>query len=129
MRLETVQSISSEWNAWYDMMLGNRDVLAVYYRGVFDFSALDRTEQLQFIFVITRLFRTLYEQYLQWREGAMPDTMWMSWRTQITDALQYPGWQEVWRQRRHWFDDEFQSLVDSFIAGAGGRPLYEAPES
>lgn len=129
MRLETVQAISSEWNKWYDMVTPHTELVDIYSRGVFDFDALNKTEQMQFIFMTTRIFRTLYEQYFQWREGAMPEAIWMSWHRQFNDAMQYPGWQAVWSRRRHWFDEGFQSVIDGCITDTqSARPLYAGLE-
>ncbi len=129
MRLETVQAISAEWNSWYDMMAPNTELVALYHRGVFEFDELNGTEQLQFTLCVTRLFRTLNEQYFQWREGLMDESVWNSWMAQWNDAMQLPGWQAVWTRRRHWFDEGFQSIVDRCIEEtADVRPLYEVPD-
>jgi len=130
MRIETVQAISAEWNSWYDMMTPDKELVDIYYRGVFDFNSLNRTEQLQFIFMITRIFRTFNEQYFQWSEGLMDITIWNSWVAQFNEAMKTPGWQEVWSRRRHWFDKGFQSVVDSCVTESKDvMPIYEAPES
>ena len=111
------------------MVTPQTELIDVYYRGVADFQTLNKTEQLQFIFIITRIFRTLHEQYFHWREGALPETIWVSWLAQFNDAMKYPGWQEVWSRRRHWFDKDFQSVVDRCVTETKRvRPLYEAPE-
>lgn len=128
-RLETVQAISAEWNRWYDMMTPNGELMKIYHRGVFDFSTLNRTEQMQFIFIATRIFRTFYEQHFQWREGMMDEAIWNSWLAQFNEAMKTPGWQEVWSRRRHWFDEDFQSVIDGCVTETEHvRPFYDEPE-
>jgi len=129
MRLETVQAISAEWSRWYDMMSSNKELSDVYRRGVFDFHSLDSTEQLQFTFMTTRIFRTFNEQYFQWREGMMDVIIWNSWLATFNDVMKFPGWQEAWSRRRHWFDSGYQSVIDSCVTETTGvRPIYEQPE-
>jgi hypothetical protein len=129
MRLETVQAISAEWSRWYDMMSSNKELSDVYRRGVYDFHSLDENEQLQFIFMITRIFRTFNEQYFQWREGMMDRIIWNSWVATFNDVMKYPGWQEGWSRRRHWFDNGFQLVIDNCVKETKGvRRIYDQPE-
>ena len=128
MRLETVQAISAEWNRWYDMMTPNAELIDVYHRGVFDFHSLKSIEQLQFIFMTTRIFRIFNELYYQWHEGMMDTTIWNAWVAQFNDAMKTPGWQEAWSRRRHWYDEGFQSVVDNCVAETKGvKPMYDVP--
>ena len=128
MRLETVQAIVAEWNSWYDMITPNKELVDVYYRGVLDFHSLDKTEQLQFILMTTRIFRTFNELYFQWHEGMMDQTIWNSWLAQFNDAMKTPGWQEAWSRRRHWYDKGYQSVVDGCITETTNvKPMYDAP--
>jgi len=127
-RLETVQAISSEFHGFYDLLVSNRDVADVFHRGMFDFQSLDRTEQLQFTFAITRALRTWHEHYFQWREGAMDDEFWQSWAAILSDAMQYPGYQEVWSRRRHHYTRDFQSFVDECITDPkDAKSIYDPP--
>ena len=129
MRLETVQAISSEWNRWYDMVAPYAEVVDVYHRGIYDFHTLNKTERVQFILLTTRVFRTLHEQYFQRQEGAMSEAVWVSCLAQFNDALQYPGWQEAWSRCRHWYEEDFQSVVDKCVTETKHvRPLYDTPD-
>jgi hypothetical protein len=129
MRLDTVQAIIAEWNAWYDMMTPNKELIDLYHRGVFDYQSLNSIERMQFIFMTTRIFRTFNEMYFHWREGMMDKQIWSSWVAQFNDAMKTPGWQEAWARRRHWYDAGFQSFVDDRIADANNvKPMYEPPD-
>ena len=128
-RLETVQAISTEWNSWMDMIASSRDLAETYHRGTFDFQRLDATQKIQFTFAISRCFRTMHELYFQWREGAMDTAIWQLWVATYTDGMQYPGWQEVWKARKHVFTKEFQSFMDNLIEAKGTKPLYDAPQT
>lgn len=128
MRLENVQAITAEWNSWYDMITPNRELVDIYYRGVFNYDSLDNIEQLQFVFLTTRIFRTFNEQYFQWHEGMMEESIWNSWVAQFNDAMKTPGWQEAWNKRRHWYDEGFQAVVDRCVTETNKvQPIYETP--
>ena len=126
--LESVHAISTEFNNFYDMLASNGELADIYHRGVIDFQGLDTTQQMRFTLALTRVFRTFHEQYFQVREGAMDAEFWRSWEALFSDAVQYPGVQEVWSRRRHQFTENFQIVVDKLIAEPKNtKPLYDAP--
>ena len=129
-RLESVHAISTEFNTFYDMLASNGELADIFNRGIVDLQSLDATEQVRFTFVITRILRTWHEQYFQWREGAMDDEFWHTWEALLSDAVQYAGLQEIWSRRRHQYTENFQALVDKFIAEPKGtkKPLYGEPQ-
>ena len=100
----------------------------MWHRGIFNLDSLDETEQVQFIMLTTRLIRIYQEQYLQWRDGAMDDKFWGSWEAQLKEAP--PGMQAVWERRRHWFDTDFQTHIDTLFAIANdAKPIHNPPTS
>ncbi len=127
-RLESVHAISTEFNNFYDMLASSRELSDIWYRGMFDFHSLDTTEQVRYTLVVTRAMRTWHEQYFQWREGVMDAEFWQSWQALLSDVMQYPGFQEVWTQRKHHYSEGFQSVVDTVVAELkDAKPLYEPP--
>ncbi len=127
-RLETIRDISSGFNSFYDTMASNRELTDIWHRGAFNYQGLDETEKLRFTFAVVRVFRLEQEQFLQWREGALDDDHWQSLSAQYTDAVQLPGWQEVWSRRKHHYTKGFQDYVGKLIAeGEGAKPLYDPP--
>ena len=83
----------------------------------------------QFTFAASRVFRTFHELYYQWHERAMDESVWHAWTAILTDAMQYPGFQEVWVSRRHHYTKDFQDFVDSHIGKAkDAKPLDVPPE-
>jgi len=129
-RLETVQAISTEFNTWMDMIASNRETAETFHRGMFDFQNLGETGKLQFTFTASRAFRTFHEMYFQWRERALDAEIWQAWTLQIADAMQYPGFQEIWSRRRHHYTEGFQSFVDKLmVESKDTKSLYDAPSS
>ena len=127
-RLETVQTISSEFNNFNDMLASSGELADIYHRGVFDFQSLNTTEQVRFSLLLMRVFRTWYEQYFHWRKGALDAEFWHSRNVQLADAFQYPGWQWVWSARRHQYAKGFQEFIDNLVTAAKDtKPLYEPP--
>ena len=127
-RLETIRDISSGFNSFYDTMASNRELTDIWHRGAFNYQGLDETEKLRFTFAVVRVFRLEQEQFLQWREGALDGDHWQALSAQYTDAMQLPGWQEVWSRRKHHYIKNFQDYVGKLIAdSAGAKPLYDPP--
>ncbi len=127
-RLETVQAINTEFVSWMDMIGSNRELTEIYHRGLFDLQSLDVTQRLQFSIALSRLFRTIHELYFQWQEGAVDATIWHSWTATCADVLQYPGFQEIWKTRRHQYGKDFQSFMDNLIEAKDTKPIHEPPE-
>ena len=127
-RLETVQANSNEYHSWLDTVASNRELTYIYLRGLFDFENLDRGEQAPFAMIITRGYRIFYEQYFQWHEGAMDTAFWQSWSKQVADAIQHPGWREVWTRRKHHYPIDFQGFVDGLMETKDTKPLYGPPQ-
>jgi hypothetical protein len=48
---------------------------------------------------------------------------------QLGDLIQYPGVQEFWAYRKHWYAPEFQALVDELMKDTPKqvKPLYPEP--
>jgi len=127
-RVETIHEISSGFNNIYDLLASNRELTDIYHRGSFNYQALDETEKLRFTFVVVRMFRIEFEQFLQWREGAVDDDHWRSLSSIFEDAMQLPGFQEVWTRRKHHYTKDFQEVVDKQILDSvKRRPLYDPP--
>ena len=90
-RLETVQTISSEFNNFNDMLASSGELADIYHRGVFDFQSLNTTEQVRFSLLLMRVFRTWYEQYFHWRKGALDAEFWAQPERSISRCLPVPG--------------------------------------
>ena len=58
----------------------------------------------------------------------MDAAIWQTWVATMVDAMQYPGFQEVWSRRRHHFTKGFQDFMDNLIAEPKNQmQLYDPP--
>ena len=54
----------------------------------------------------------------------MDAAFWHSWTATVADVLQHPGFQEVWKTRRHQYAKDFQGFMDSLIEAKDTKPIY-----
>jgi len=127
-RLETIHEISSGFNNVYSQLASNRELTDIYHRGSFNFQSLDETEKLRFTFTVVQMLRTEFEQFLQWREGAIDDDHWQSLSSTFRDGMRLPGWQEVWSKRKHHYTEDFQKVVAKQLSEVSdSKILYDPP--
>ena len=112
-----------------DMIASNRDLAETYHRGLVDFQSLDGTEALRFSVAIARLIRTVHELHFQWRVRAMDASIWHSWVNAVADVSQYPGFQEIWKIRRHQYTQDFQNFMDNHADAKDAKQIYPAFKS
>ena len=43
---------------------------------------------------------------------------------QMADIIAYPGVQQWWLTRKHWYTDEFRGVVEAVIASDAGQASY-----
>ena len=107
------------------------DLASIYYRGLQGFTGLSAEEQVRFFMVATLVFNYWNEVYEQSGKGVIPPATWDRVQRMMRDFMRYPGIQQYWGYRRHWFSDEVQVLIDGLIqdAGKNAPSLYPEPSA
>jgi hypothetical protein len=107
----------------------NEDLADLYQRGLRGFTGLSDTEQTRFFIVAGYAFThwSVVERFAN--NGLVSMRYWDEVLNQLRDFVQYPGVQEYWNYRKHWYGPEFQALVDDLIKDAPKKvkPLYPEP--
>jgi hypothetical protein len=107
----------------------NEDLAGLYQRGLRGFTGLSDTEQTRFFIIAGYAFThwSVVERFAN--NGLVSMRYWDDVQNQLRDFVQYPGVQEFWSYRKHWYGPEFQVLVDSLIKDAPKKvkPLYPEP--
>lgn len=108
------------------MALARDESLAdIYERGLSGLKSLSSSEQVRFFMIASAVFTYWNEVFSEARRGLLPQDSWQGVQRVMADVLQYPGAQEYWALRRHWYSDDMQQLVDQMIGGADKvRPMY-----
>ena len=107
----------------------NEDLANLYQRGLAGFTGLSDSEQTRFFIISGYAFTHWSEVQRHASAGLVPDAYWQEVLNLIRDYVQYPGVQEFWNYRRHWFPGEFSALIDGLIEGSPRevKPLYPEP--
>jgi hypothetical protein len=109
----------------------NEDLARVYYRGLQGFTGLSAEEQVRFFMIATLVFNYWNEVYDQNRDGVIPEATWERVQKMMRDFIRYPGVQEYWGFRRHWFSADVQQIIDALVRDAGRQTpsLYPEPSA
>ena len=94
------------------------ELCAIWLRGLNSFEELDATSKLRFGSHLGRQLRAADSLYLHFLDGTLDARLWRGFDRTIADIAAYPGFQEWWPTRKHWYSDEFCALIDSDIKAA-----------
>lgn len=92
-----------------------KELADVYQRGLRGLKGLGREEQSQFFSIATFIFCYWNEAYRDMRRGLIPPEYWDESKAILTDFARFPGFQEYWAYRKHWYSSELQLLVNKLI--------------
>ena len=109
----------------------NADLASVYYRGLQGFTRLSAEEQVRFFMIATLVFNYWHEVYDQSRQGVLPPATWERVQKMMRDFVRYPGIQQYWEYRRHWFSEDVQNIINGLIreSGQNAPSLYPEPSA
>ena len=100
----------------------------IYLRGLKAFESLDPVSRLRFGAYLMRVFRYWDGIYFHYTDGAMPPQFWYSVRKQIQDVVSYPGVQAWWNTRKHWYTEEFNTLIAAIVRDSPQSDAYSGYE-
>jgi hypothetical protein len=107
-------------------LVQGKELADVYQRGLRGLKGLGREEQSQFFSIATFMFSYWNEVYRDVQRGITPPEYWNEPRAILTDFAQFPGVQEYWTYRKHWYSSELQMLVNNLIVDMPqhAEPVY-----
>ncbi len=74
---------------------------------------VEGSSRLRFFVFQTKVMRVYQGLHWQWRRGVLDDGLFRGMASLLGDLSKAPGWQEVWKERRHHFDPDFQAFMDA----------------
>jgi hypothetical protein len=118
-QLEATRTLVEAVNSFTDGLAQFPELTDVYLRGLQDFASLSSEERVRFSSLVGRLMRT-YEQMLQHDSGkTLHSGIWSSTERSLIDIFGYPGMQDWWETRKHWYGATFQEHVATRLAQSG----------
>src|SRR5947199_8221254 len=74
-----------------------------------------------------QLFRAYEEAYYGHLEGDVDPRLWREWEAAMRDINGYPGVEDYWRSRSHWYSEEFAKYINQLQQTAKPPRLYREP--
>lgn len=110
-------------------LASNEDLANLYQRGLRGFTGLSDTEQTRF-FIISGYALTHWSEVRRHaKAGLLPREYEEEVMNQLRDYFQYPGVQQFWQYRKHWYSTDTRDLIDGLIRNSPTQPnpLYPEP--
>ena len=114
-------------NRWFGELIEHPHLGELYYRGIHDFESLQNGDLVRFSMLMDQLFYIYQEMYYQQLEGHLDQRVWGMTEAPIRELIGYPGIQAWWRQRSHWFSEEFLNHINQLQQTAKPARLYREP--
>jgi hypothetical protein len=110
-------------------LAANEDLSNLYQRGLRGFTGLSDTEQTRFFIISGYALTHWTEVRRHAKAGMLPQEYEQEVMNQLRDYFQYPGVQQFWQYRKHWYPQDMQTLIDNIIDNAPAQvnPLYPEP--
>jgi len=120
-RMEVLHTQSAAFNEFLHTLAGDADASEIYFQGIHDFHALEGARVPRFSALMGQLFRVFEDHYFHHNEGHLDQRVWQGFEGPMDDIIAYPGVQDWWKTRCHWYSREFQSFITGKIE-KGSRP-------
>ena len=96
----------------------------LYRRGLSGLDNLQGAEIVGFTGWVIMAMRCWESFYFQHKEGIFDDHLMEGWSKQYRDMFGYKGVQEVWRLRKHQFNQDFRDYAELQLKKEAAQPLY-----
>jgi hypothetical protein len=100
------------------------EVAEIYQQGTYDIENMEGTSRVRFLILGSRMLRSFQSVHWMWQRGVLDDGLFRSQSVLLEDIVAYPGYQYLWKLRRHQYDTDFQHYMDKMFADGKGVPLY-----
>ncbi len=105
------------------------EMACLYAIGVQDFASLSGSERLRLSAYLMGVFYALQEMHNLQKESAIDQGVWRGFERLSQEIIALPGVAQWFATRRHFFSEDFQSLIDSYsINPSSTEPVtYDDP--
>jgi hypothetical protein len=100
------------------------EIADIWSRGFRDFSALNRTESVQFSAIAGQLMRVFESAHAQWKRGALEAQLWEASERTLSDSMTMAGFRQWWDFRKHWYSKDFQVVIDGLDLDQAAHAPY-----
>ena len=115
-RLDTSHRISEDLADVYLFPSGSEEMARIFIDGMTGEAQLEGPDHMRFYGYLHKFFRTMENAHYQYRHGALEWPAYEGVTRQFQFIVSTTGGQRYWRERSHWYNDEFSAFVDELIA-------------
>lgn len=112
-KIAASQAFVQMYNTFTSDLAGSHEIADIWYRGLADFKGLNPADTVRFSAVASQLFRVLQSAYIQCKDGALEEELWIGFEQSMYDALTHRGLKDWWLIRERWFGMEFRNLINN----------------
>jgi hypothetical protein len=125
-RLSTSHAVTEEFRGFFELIAANKDLCSLTMRvgNGEQLSGLDKNHYYVFLGNFLRAFENAF---VQWKNGALDSGQWDGMKRMYIDNCQLQAVREYWKNRRHWYSDDFQNFMDTVIFPATPRKGVPLP--
>ena len=123
-RVTATQALSVDYANAVDAVGRDEETACIYVRGINSLDNLNGIERYRFFVLWFHLLRAGEQLHFYSLEGMVDERVWRGYERQMSSIFRYPGFQQYWQSRKHWYSDEFQAFVENGIADSGA-PVQE----
>jgi hypothetical protein len=111
-RLAAMHEISTAFREAYSVF-NDGETADIFVRGNADLECLNATEKVRLFAMVNPLLKVLEEAFWQHKQGRLDEELWYPMTRMFSFFLSAGTFQEVWKQRRHHYNDSFQEFVEA----------------
>jgi hypothetical protein len=123
-RIEATHVQIEAFSAYLRMLASNNDVAELFLLGIRDFHSLSGAQVVRFSSLLGHLYRIFEDIFYQRAEDNIDARVWRGFEGPMGDIIAYPGVQDWWKTRCHWYSQEFQQFIAAKVESARPPSLY-----
>ena len=124
-RASRVEAMLKDQANYNQMLAENKDMARIYWAAVENVDALPEEEKLRWLHMCSVMMRNSEVAYFHFRQGDLPEELYLSRERWIRRYLGESGFRWWWRQYSDVLDPEFVRYVDDLL----GADQSDSPEA
>lgn len=113
-RLSTMYDVTEQLKDIYTLHAGTKEMSRVFVSGTRG-DELNDIDSFRFYASLHTMFRAYENMYYQKISGSLDIRFWVGTLQTMIDLTEYPGFIKYWKDRKHWYSEEFQQHFDNEV--------------
>jgi hypothetical protein len=125
-RLNTGHAVTEEFRSMFELVAGNGELAELITKAADTDASINGADKVRYWCYTSNFIYAFENAYFQWVQEALDSNKWAGMKRMVTDYAHLPGFEEYWRNRKHWYSENFQHFMDTDLLQSeakGGVPL------